>query len=180
MLERYRGADGFKTGFVCASGYNFIGAATRSGRRIAAIVLGRDSQTSRAVDAARLITQGFEQPLQSGEPLIRLKPSGALPSGPRNMRSTLCTKQARAARYEPGAGQAVIDSPWLQKRTIDRSPLTVTLLKPTGRSKTPKSIPLPSFRPSNIKMAAPPVVTNSKLARSSASRVPLPTFRPNS
>ena len=66
LLERYRGADGFKTGFVCASGYNFIGSATRSGRRIAAVVLGRDSQTSRAVDAAKLLTEGFQLPMQAG------------------------------------------------------------------------------------------------------------------
>ena len=66
LLERFRGADGFKTGFVCASGYNFAGAATRAGRRIAAVVLGRDGQTSRAVDAAKFIEEGFRKPVDAG------------------------------------------------------------------------------------------------------------------
>ena len=82
LLERFRGADGFKTGFVCASGYNFIGAASRSGRRIAAVVLGRDSQTSRAVDAARLIEEGFRQPSDHGTALAEIKPNNPVPTGP--------------------------------------------------------------------------------------------------
>lgn len=179
LLERYRGADGFKTGFVCASGYNYIGAATRSGRRIAAVVLGRDSQTSRAVDAAKYITEGFQQPVNAGEPLVQFKPDGAVPTGPRNMRNALCNQKARAARYEPGAGQAVIKSPWLLPRSIERSPLTVTLLGRSTRLATLRRLPLPKFRPFD----APPttqakVVT--KIAKTASGRpVPLPTFRPN-
>jgi len=151
LLERYAGADGFKTGFVCASGYNFIGSATRSGRRIAAIVMGRDGQTSRAVDAARLITQGFQLPLESGTSLTEFKPSGNVPASPTNMRSTLCTPEARAARYEPGAGLAVIDSPWLQKRKKTDLRLRVALGGTSGPTKAPdpdaRRVPLPTFRP---------------------------------
>ncbi len=147
LLERFRGADGFKTGFVCASGYNYIGSATRSGRRIAAIVLGRGSQTSRAVDAAKLITEGFELPLNSGIPLDQLKPSGPVPTGPRNMRNILCTKKARAARYEPGAGKAIIKSPWLQPRVFNKRPLAVVFGKTSRPSRKQSKIRLPTFRP---------------------------------
>jgi len=178
LLERYRGADGFKTGFVCASGYNFIGSATRSGRRIAAVVLGRDSQTSRVVDAAKLITEGFQLPLNAGQPIEQMKANGPVPSGPRNMRSVLCTKEARAARYEPGAGQAFVKSPWLLERTVNRTPLKVALL---GRSAAPvrlARVPLPSFRPSIV--PRPTVVQEPQLqpAPASVARIPLPTFRP--
>ncbi len=146
LLERFAGADGFKTGFVCASGYNFVGSATRSGRRIAAIVLGRDGQTSRAVDAARLITEGFEKPLAFGTPIERLSPNGPVAAQVRDMRSTICTDAAQAARYDPGAGQAVIDSPWLQKRTITRGPLVATL-EPSATLGF-QSVTFPKFRPS--------------------------------
>ena len=147
LLERFAGADGFKTGFVCASGYNFIGSATRNGRRIAAIVLGRDGQTSRAVDAARLITEGFKRPFASGTPIERLAPNGPVASAPRNMRATYCTVDAQAARYEPGAGQAVIKSEWLDPRAITRGPLIVTLEPSLSPLMRLGRTALPTFRP---------------------------------
>ncbi len=147
LLERFRGADGFKTGFVCASGYNFIGSATRSGRRIAAIVLGQSSQTARVTKAAKLITEGFQHPLETGTALQKLKPRGAVPAGPRNMRGTLCTPKARKDRYEPGAGLAIIKSPWLLKRQAKRPALKVVFGKFKKRMRTTAPIPLPTFRP---------------------------------
>ena len=176
LLERYRGADGFKTGFVCASGYNFIGSATRSGRRIAAVVLGRDSQTSRVVDAAKLLTEGFQLPIQAGRPIAQLKPEAPLPTGPRNMRSLLCTQEARAARYEPGAGQAVIKSPWLLARSIDKSPLAVKLMGRSTRLASISRIPLPTFRPFGVRTPEPA----EKVKTTFHPQIPLPTFRPRS
>lgn len=102
LLERFAGADGFKTGFVCASGYNFIGSATRSGRRIAAIVFGRDGQKSRAIDAARLISEAFQQPADVGVPLRDIKPGPRARSKPVNLRPVLCTEDAWAKRYKIG------------------------------------------------------------------------------
>ena len=43
LIGRYPGADGFKTGFICASGYNLVGSATRNGKRLIAVVLGASS-----------------------------------------------------------------------------------------------------------------------------------------
>ena len=170
LLERYRGADGFKTGFVCASGYNFAGSASRGGRRIAAVVLGRDSQTSRVVDAAKLITQGFELPVTDGVPLMELKAPADVRTSPRNMRSVLCTPEARAKRYEPGAGQAVIKSPWLSKREKQKIVLTSSIL---GRvSSRPVTIPTP--RPDYKK----PEPIDGALIQASRS-VPIPVFRPD-
>ncbi len=44
LIGRYPGADGFKTGFICASGYNLVASATRDGRRLIAVVLGASSR----------------------------------------------------------------------------------------------------------------------------------------
>lgn len=182
LLERFRGGDGFKTGFVCASGYNFIGSATQGGRRVAAIVLGRDGQTSRAVDAAKLITEGFQYPLTAGTSLAALKPSSPPAQSPRNMRPVMCSEAARAARYNPGAGQAVIRSAWLQDRVVRAKPLTVRLGIPGGGLRLAR-LPRPTFRPANapttvatlIEQAAPVAETSQK-----SSGIPLPTFRPRS
>ena len=40
LIGRYPGADGMKTGFICASGFNLVASATRNGRRLIAVVLG--------------------------------------------------------------------------------------------------------------------------------------------
>ncbi|MCL2713975.1 MAG: D-alanyl-D-alanine carboxypeptidase [Alphaproteobacteria bacterium] len=59
LIGRYAGADGFKTGFICASGYNLVASATRNGRRLIAVVLGAPSSTGRAVKAMQLLDRGF-------------------------------------------------------------------------------------------------------------------------
>jgi D-alanyl-D-alanine carboxypeptidase len=59
LLDRYPGADGMKTGFICASGYNVVASATRNGRRLIAIVLGAWSGGVRAQKAAHLLENGF-------------------------------------------------------------------------------------------------------------------------
>ena len=62
LIGRYPGADGFKTGFICASGYNLVASATRNGKRLIAVVLGASSGTGargarRAAAGARLCQQ---------------------------------------------------------------------------------------------------------------------------
>jgi D-alanyl-D-alanine carboxypeptidase len=59
LLDRYPGADGMKTGFICASGYNVVASATRNGHRLIAIVLGAWSGAVRAQKAAALLERGF-------------------------------------------------------------------------------------------------------------------------
>ncbi|HLH97619.1 MAG TPA: D-alanyl-D-alanine carboxypeptidase family protein [Xanthobacteraceae bacterium] len=70
LLGRYPGADGMKTGFICASGFNLVATATRDGRRLVAVVLGAPSSEVRAVKAAHLLEQGFDS-----APLSWLTPS---------------------------------------------------------------------------------------------------------
>jgi D-alanyl-D-alanine carboxypeptidase len=61
LLGRYPGADGMKTGFICASGFNLVATATRNGRQLIAVVLGSPSGAARAVKAAELLEGGFSQ-----------------------------------------------------------------------------------------------------------------------
>jgi D-alanyl-D-alanine carboxypeptidase len=59
LLDRYPGADGMKTGFICASGYNLVATATRNGRRLIAVILGAWSGAVRTQQAAALLESGF-------------------------------------------------------------------------------------------------------------------------
>jgi D-alanyl-D-alanine carboxypeptidase len=97
LLDRYPGADGMKTGFICASGYNVVASATRNGRRLIAIVLGAYSGAVRAQKAAQLLERGFD----SGG-LTWLTPSlgtvGALApidAQPPNLREEMCGAHRR-------------------------------------------------------------------------------------
>ena len=70
LIGRYPGADGFKTGFICASGYNLVASATRNGRRLIAVVLGASSGKARSVRAMQMLDRGF-----NGTALSWLQPS---------------------------------------------------------------------------------------------------------
>ncbi|WP_407158125.1 D-alanyl-D-alanine carboxypeptidase family protein [Bradyrhizobium sp. STM 3557] len=70
LIGRYPGADGFKTGFICASGYNLVASATRNGRRLIAVVLGASSGKARSLRAMQMLDRGF-----GGTALSWLKPS---------------------------------------------------------------------------------------------------------
>ncbi|HEY1382521.1 MAG TPA: D-alanyl-D-alanine carboxypeptidase family protein [Dongiaceae bacterium] len=59
ILGAYEGADGMKTGFTCASGYNMVASAERDGRRLIGVVLGSRNGGQRSKDMKRLLDAGF-------------------------------------------------------------------------------------------------------------------------
>ncbi len=103
LIGRYPGADGFKTGFICASGYNLVGSATRNGKRLIAVVLGSTSGHMRAVRAAQLLERGF-----ANNGLGWLRPSLGtvdnlvpIDASPPNLRDEMCGgKRKRPASDE--------------------------------------------------------------------------------
>jgi D-alanyl-D-alanine carboxypeptidase len=103
LIGRYPGADGFKTGFICASGYNLVGSATRNGKRLIAVVLGASSGQMRAVRAAQLLERGF-----ANTGLSWLRPSlgtvdnlAPIDASPPNLRDEMCGgKRKRPASDE--------------------------------------------------------------------------------
>ncbi|CAA0105001.1 Uncharacterised protein [Starkeya nomas] len=61
LIDRYPGADGMKTGFICASGFNLVASAKRGNRHLIAVVLGTNSGRDRTEQAALLLERGFQQ-----------------------------------------------------------------------------------------------------------------------
>lgn len=61
LLESYRGADGIKTGYTVAAGFNLTASAERDGERIIATVFGGRSTASRNAKVAELLDLGFQQ-----------------------------------------------------------------------------------------------------------------------
>jgi D-alanyl-D-alanine carboxypeptidase len=102
LIDRYPGADGMKTGFICASGYNVVASATRNGRRLIAIILGAYSGAVRAQKAAQLLERGFN----SGG-LTWLTPSlgtvdalAPIDAQPPNLRDEMCGGHRRKPASE--------------------------------------------------------------------------------
>jgi D-alanyl-D-alanine carboxypeptidase len=59
LMLNYAGADGLKTGYINASGFNVASSAVRDGRRLVAIVLGGRTARSRDAHMADLLDRGF-------------------------------------------------------------------------------------------------------------------------
>jgi D-alanyl-D-alanine carboxypeptidase (penicillin-binding protein 5/6) len=55
VLARYPGADGIKTGYTEASGYNLVSSAQRNGKRVIGVVLGGKSGAARDEEMTALL-----------------------------------------------------------------------------------------------------------------------------
>jgi D-alanyl-D-alanine carboxypeptidase len=109
LLEWYPGADGIKTGFINASGFNIATSAVRNGRRLIGVIMGGQSARGRDLQMASLLDQGFaalghRQPTQPADPLIAAAPA----TGPKASSSNAIAASAPAA---PAMAAAVAASP---------------------------------------------------------------------
>ena len=111
LMGRYEGTDGMKTGFICASGFNVVATATRSGKRLIAVVLGSPSPAVRAVKAAQLFERGFAvRPLSWLTPALgqvdALQPTKV---DPPNLRDSVCGKNRRRPPSEEAENDPLAD-----------------------------------------------------------------------
>lgn len=68
LMLRYPGADGIKTGYINASGFNLVASAKRDGRRLIGVVFGGNTAAWRDNNMAQILDKGFAR---SGGPDIR-------------------------------------------------------------------------------------------------------------
>jgi len=61
LLLSYDGADGFKTGYIRASGFNLVTSAKRGEKRLVGVVFGAKSSRSRNRLMARFMDKGFRR-----------------------------------------------------------------------------------------------------------------------
>ncbi len=59
LMLRYNGADGIKTGYIRASGFNLVSSAERGGRRLVGAVMGGRSSSSRDRHMENLLDAAF-------------------------------------------------------------------------------------------------------------------------
>jgi D-alanyl-D-alanine carboxypeptidase len=102
LIDRYPGADGMKTGFICAAGFNLVATATRNDKRLIAVVLGAPSSSARMMHAAQLLERGFNgESLNWLTPALgtveELKPAEASPP---DLHDEICGKHHKKQRAE--------------------------------------------------------------------------------
>lgn len=102
LLVRYPGADGMKTGYICASGFNIVATATRGNRRLIAVVLGAPSSAVRGAKAAYMFETAFNSNgltwlMPSFGTVYGLQPINAAPP---DLHDAMCGKHRRRPAAE--------------------------------------------------------------------------------
>ena len=138
ITASYRGADGLKTGYINASGYNLVSSAKRDGKRLVGVVLGGSSTSSRDDRMATLLDAGFAYMKSGGR-------SGVLMADARkrklqDLSGKVAVKPAKKAPVTTKVA-AVTTTPATVKKTPTSLPqrgkkasATTTIAKKTGKT----------------------------------------------
>ena len=109
LIGRYPDADGMKTGFICASGFNVVATATRNGRKLIVVVFGSRSGMGRSEKAAQLFERGFSSGglswlMPALGTVDALQPIAAAPP---NLREEMCGKNRKRPASEEDDDETV-------------------------------------------------------------------------
>jgi len=122
LIDRYPGADGMKTGFICSSGFNVVAGAKRGSKRLIVVVFGGYSAGQRSEDAARLFERGFRRGTTlasvADSEFGTLQSIRNLPGDPHDMRDEMCNPK----RKRPAA-ESDIDDDETEGETAKAAPV---------------------------------------------------------
>lgn len=167
LIGRYQGADGFKTGFTCASGFNVVATATRGGRQLIVVVLGATSARGRAETAAGL----FERHFVSGGSGVGLDGiANDLSSGPPDIRDQTCRRRGPRGPVYIEAGEELDAEPVAAAQTTDPGNLSYAQMMAQQQTRTAR----PGTR--QTALAAMPGAVVSLLGPYRPSMDPVPVF----
>lgn len=150
LIGRFPGADGMKTGFICAAGFNQISTATRNGRTLLAVALGTESLSSRAETTAKLLHDGFTSHQTGGPTLATLQPYGENRQVVADVSDEICNPQARKERIgeRDDDGKLVIGSPYIKEMNHAPNYVQVALISTGGVAPVSiANVPIPTPRP---------------------------------
>ncbi len=175
LLRSYRGADGIKTGYTNAAGYNLVSSAERGEERVIAVVFGGRTSAWRNAKIAELLDLGFKKApthvafrrwpsvVVADSPAPPPRPDGDPSRGP-----------AYGASLIAQAGEAIVPS-----AQASENPVVYT-------AQSPQRSPFPQPRPgSSVAIAAADTsgggkveAKNASAGAGAASTVPAPRPRP--
>ena len=105
LVRNYKGADGIKTGYIRASGFNLVSSAQRDGRRVIAVVMGGRTAKRRDNHSVSLLNRYLPKASRTPQFHVEL-PRGPLPGLQRSTERAAkagATATAPLALFKPGA-----------------------------------------------------------------------------
>lgn len=156
LLGAYRGADGIKTGYTRAAGFNLVASAERGQERIIATVFGGRSVSWRNARIAELLDMGFERaptrvavvkprkPVLQGEmPGKTVRLTGVVTRSPRPLGRPVVAPDASTlvavaegindVLAEVAVAETVIDAPEPAPQAVQAASLAGAFLRPAPR-----------------------------------------------
>jgi len=106
LLSAYKGADGIKTGYTRAAGFNLVASAERGSERIIATVFGGRSTATRNKRVAELLDMGFSRAPTRVAMRMPGKPPYLGKSGPGTTRVAAAVARSLRPMPRPVRGQA--------------------------------------------------------------------------
>ena len=174
FLDSYEGADGIKTGYTRAAGFNLTASAKRGSKRIVATVLGGTSTAHRNAVMAELLDAGF------GKAPTRVRE--VKPAPPQLMVEKKVRRTVQVARNQPdpGAAQVQLAS---SERPVARAS-TVAVVTPAAISaavsRAQAAAPVASVAPgATLSASARPMRKPQAAARVAASNADAVAERPD-
>ncbi|MFA3917252.1 D-alanyl-D-alanine carboxypeptidase family protein [Ruegeria hyattellae] len=167
LLGAYKGADGIKTGYTRAAGFNLVASAKRGNERVIATVFGGQSTASRNARVAELLDMGFRR-APSRAPIRKPgRPAYAGNSGlgdtdqGKTIRLASAPKKSLRPRIRPSADATVVASAVAvnAQQNGDRiqAGITAAIVAADVGSKTvtpqPSSATRPAMRPEKLVLA---------------------------
>ena len=123
FLDAYEGADGIKTGFTNAAGFNLTASAERGGVRIIATVFGGTSTAARNAKMAELLDLGFSRAPRSAPVTIQQAPGALVAANDAAVPAPVDDSAAIAAALADASQATAAAQPVRLASTLSASPL---------------------------------------------------------
>ena len=125
VLRVFEGADGLKTGYIRASGFNLVTSAERDGRRLIGVVFGGRTADARDQHMVDLLTVAFETPGRSPTAIAKVRQPAApaasadgkkpqptaVAAKPSPVRTSSAVAQAGDGLFPPSTGGTKVSAP---------------------------------------------------------------------
>ena len=190
VLEEYEGADGLKTGYIRASGFNLATSAVRGKHRLVGVVLGGDTSRARDAQMMALLDKYFGQMIagKTGNASADIVVAGAdtgkaavgMPK-PNPRRSYATPASLTAAVYNEVAPQAGAIAEEVQASVVAAAaaPVVPTISAPMNTAMATWGIQVGAFAESNDAVAAASraqALAQAELASARTRRTPAAAF----
>ncbi|MEM7242276.1 MAG: D-alanyl-D-alanine carboxypeptidase family protein [Pseudomonadota bacterium] len=128
LLANYRGADGIKTGYTNAAGFNLVASAERGNKRIIATVFGGRTSATRNARVAELLDMGFSRTPQryasdaapaTPQPGVRLAAIGGKSNPALIIRAPRAVAQSPRPKWRPKFSEDMIAAASVVREDIE-------------------------------------------------------------